>query len=146
MTQLSLHFSAEELTASESADRLGINNTPPISIVSTLIDTAQQMERVRDVLGQLPIHVNSGYRSVELNRAIGGVPTSAHCRGYAVDFVCPQYGTPLAVATSIASSGIRFDQLILEYGWVHISFDPQMRGQILTKKSAAAPYENGLHG
>lgn len=144
MTMLSPHFSAEEMTASESADRLGIDNTVPQALLPHLCLTAQGMEGVREVLGG-PIHVNSGYRSPALNKAIGGVDTSAHTLAYAVDFICPQFGTTYEVAKAIKASHIKFDQLILEYGWVHISFDPRMRGEVLTKKSASSPYQTGLH-
>lgn len=146
MAKLSEHFSLEELTASESAARLGIDNTPSPEQIDHLRVSASGMERVRNRLGSHSIHINSGFRSVGLNNAIGGVPTSAHCDGWGIDFICPGYGSNLAVATALASSGMAFDQLILEYGWVHISFDPRLRGEVLTKKSAASPYEHGLHG
>lgn len=144
MTYLSEHFSLDEMMASESASRLGIDNSPPVGVIGNLRSTAILLEPVRKLLGAA-MHINSGYRSPELNKAIGGVPTSAHCKGWAVDFICPSFGSTYKVAEAIASSGIKFDQLILEYEWVHISFDPQMRGEVLTKKSAAATYQHGLH-
>lgn len=144
--QLSVHFSLEELTASEYAARHGIDNTPPAAVVENLRKTATGMEKVRGILDALPIHVNSGYRCADLNRAIGGVPTSAHCDGWAVDFVCPRFGSTYLVACAIrdARPPLRFDQLILEYGWVHISFAPTMRGELLTIKGPGRPYERGL--
>lgn len=141
MTQLSQHFTLEELTATET----GLPNHPPEWEMDNLRRTAHAMEEVRVALGQNPVIVNSGYRSEAVNMADRGVPTSAHCLGYAVDFVCPEFGTPEDVALKIAGSGIKFDQLIREYGWVHISFDPRMRGQCLTKRSAEAPYEHGIN-
>lgn len=140
---LSPHFSLEEFTISITAENEGIDNTPSPAMLSTLRETAQQMERVRAALG-FPIVVTSAYRCTTLNRVVGGAPNSAHRTGHAVDFVCPKFGTTFDVATTIKASKIEFDQLILEYGWVHISFDPRLRGQCLTKKSATSPYRVGL--
>ncbi len=77
---LSPHFSLEELTISDYAARHGIDNAPPPAVFETLQRTAQKMETVRRVLGY-PIHVTSGFRCAELNKAIGGVPISAHLTG-----------------------------------------------------------------
>jgi putative chitinase len=54
--------------------------------------------------------------------------------GYAADFVCPDFGTPLEVARAIARSGLTFDQVIQEGAWVHLSFDPLARRERLTAK------------
>lgn len=138
---LSAHFSLEELTTTQVR---GVDNTPNGGHLHNLSKTAEAMEDVRTVLSRFPIHVTSGYRSPELNKKVGGSPTSAHCMGWAVDFVCPKFGSCYHVCKAIVEAGIRFDQLILEYGWVHISFDPRMRGEVMTKKSAKAPYVKGL--
>lgn len=132
MTNLSEHFTLEELTASEAAERLSIDNTPSDNIKKILKETAANMELVREVLGEEPIHINSGYRSPTLNRFIGGSSTSAHKTGYAVDFKCPGFGTPEQITRCIQLSGIKYDQLIYEGSWVHISFAPEMRQQTLT--------------
>ncbi|SFK41256.1 D-Ala-D-Ala carboxypeptidase family metallohydrolase [Caulobacter sp. UNC279MFTsu5.1] len=133
MTQLSEHFSLAELTVSENARRLGLSNTPPPDILKRLTTTAEHMERVRALLLGQAIHVSSAYRSPAVNRAAGGAKASAHMSGWAVDFTCPDFGPPLLVARRIALSGLAFDQLIHEFGrWVHISFDPDNRGQVLT--------------
>ncbi|WVR18096.1 endolysin [Burkholderia phage Bm1] len=115
---LTPHFTLEEMTKTST----GIDNTPTPGIVATLTHTANQMEGIRSVLGDLPIIVNSGYRSPAVNRAVGGVPTSQHQSGQAVDFVCPKFGTPEAIARKIIASGFVFDQIIMEGTWVHISF------------------------
>src|SRR5699024_60430 len=105
--------------------------------------TAQCMERVRILLGNEPIHVDSWFRSSALNIAVGGVSNSAHRLGYAVDFVCPTYGAPLIIAQRLVTTQLKFDQLIYEYGrWVHVSFDPQMRGEVLTAMPSG--YTSGL--
>lgn len=122
MTQLSKYFALSELTVSETAARRGLKNVPFGKQLENLKQTAQRMDAIREGLGK-PIIVTSGYRSPEVNAAIGGSKTSAHCHGLAVDFTCPGYGSPLAVAKAILASGIEFDQLIHEFGaWVHIGF------------------------
>lgn len=149
-TALSEHFSLEELTTTKT----GLPNVPSAAIIERLKHTAAGMEQVRALLGK-PIVVNSGYRSPEVNAAVGGSHTSDHMNGDACDFVCPDYGSPLEVADEILSYGIKFDQLIREGGtlvngkitggWVHISFGPRMRQQPLTKRSKDAPYESGIN-
>ena len=136
------HFSLNELTASQEATRHGINNKPSEKVVENLRMLATLLEQVRTLLGDRSIHISSGYRSLALNRHIGSNDTSAHVRGYAADFTCPSFGTPLEVAKKIAGSNLKFDQLILEGVsqskpegvWVHISCDPKNRRQLLTAR------------
>ena len=131
-TYLSPHFSLEELTASQAAARLGLKNIPTGAILANLTRTADLMEKVREALGARTITVSSGYRSPRVNEAVGGSPTSAHVFGYAVDFNCHGFGTPLEVAKHLERT-LNYDQLIHEYGsWVHISFDPKRRNMELT--------------
>lgn len=132
MTKLSAHFTLEEMTVSQEAARRGLDNTPEGQALANLRKTANAMELVRAYLTH-PILVSSGYRSPEVNRAVGGSKTSAHVQGYAVDFTSPGFGTPLQICRSIERSPLQFDQLIHEFGrWVHISFDPKNRRQVLT--------------
>jgi hypothetical protein len=136
------HFSLVELTASQEATRHGINNKPSEKVVENLRMLAALLEQVRELLGGNSIRISSGYRSLALNRHIGSNDTSAHVRGYAADFTCPSFGTPIEVAKKIAGSNLKFDQLILEGVskskpegvWVHISCDPDNRRQLLTAK------------
>jgi hypothetical protein len=129
--QLTPHFNLDELTVSQTAARRGIDNDPPDAVVERLRKTCAGLEQVRALLGH-PIFISSGYRSPELNAAIGGSDRSAHTQGWAADFICPAYGTPPDIVREIAGSGIKFDQLIEEFGrWVHISFDPRGRQQVL---------------
>lgn len=131
--RLSEHFTLSELTVSANAERLGLSNAPPPDIIARLKTVAGQLERVRELVGGHPIRITSGYRSAAVNTAAGGAKASAHLEGWAVDFVCPGFGTPLQVAERIARSALTFDQLIHEHGvWVHLSFDPRRRGQLLT--------------
>lgn len=129
--KLSDHFTLEELTFSQTAGRKNIDNKPSLEKVAHLTRLAYCMEQVRALLGG-PIRITSGYRSPALNAAIGGSKTSAHMNGYAADFVCPSFGSPLEIALTIAASSIKFDQCIQEGTWVHISFDPAMRREVLT--------------
>jgi putative chitinase len=127
------NFSLEELTFSQTATRLGINNKPSPIVMFNLKETATQLERVRAFLNA-PINISSGYRSPTLNRAIGGSATSAHCLGFAVDFTARKFGDVTKVVNAIKNSGIKYDQLIHEGTWVHISFAPAMRQQTLLAK------------
>lgn len=128
---LSPHFTLAELTVSETAARRGMDNDPPPEVIERLKHTALGLEAVRIRLGT-PIIVSSGYRSPELNVAVGGSKNSDHTRGDAADFICPGFGAPSTIVSVLKDSGIQFDQLIEEFGrWVHISFGPRMRGQVL---------------
>lgn len=133
---LSLHFTLEELTASDIALRRGINNTAPAALIPNALILAHGLERVRGILGY-PMHSSSGYRCPALNIAAGGSDDSDHMKFLADDFICPQFGTPTRVAEAIARSAneIKFKQLIYEGTWVHISFPEDgtpARKEILT--------------
>ncbi len=139
-TWLSAHFALEELAGTLHR---GIDNRPPPEVVATLRETASRMEAVRGLLGDRVVSVSSGYRSPRLNRAVGGARRSAHLTGHAVDFNCHGYGPPLAVCRAIAGSDVAFDQLIEEGTWVHISFAPRMRREVLTRRPEGG-YSPGL--
>lgn len=129
--QLSPHFSLEELTFSDTAQRLGIDNTPAEGVRANLQIAANGMELVRELLGE-PIRVNSGYRCAALNRAIGGAKASAHLDGLAVDFTCAAYGPPIAIVKALQTGNVPFDRAIFEGSWVHISFAPALRRLVMT--------------
>ena len=137
MTQITDHFSWEEVTQSSTASREGIDNTLPEELKEAVYKTAVGMEKVRAFLGK-PISIDSWYRSLNLNSAIGSKPTSQHTKGEAVDFICPAFGTPAEICKLIVANQdlIRFDQLILEHTWVHISWNSvpgsKQRGQVLS--------------
>jgi uncharacterized protein YcbK (DUF882 family) len=131
MTRLTTNFSLEEMIHSDTAVRKGIDNTPPADVLTTLTHTAQEMEKVRAML-IAPISVSSGYRCPELNKLVGGQPSSQHCKGEAVDFTAPIFGPPAQVMRKLAESSIKYDQIILEFDrWVHISFTATPRRQAL---------------
>jgi hypothetical protein len=139
-TRLTAHFALEELACTQHRE---IDNRPPPEVVATLRTTAARMEEVRRLLGDRVISVSSGYRCPDLNRIVGGARTSAHLTGHAVDFNCFGFGRPLDVCRAIIPSSLGFDQLIEEGSWCHLSFDPRMRRQVLTKR-AGGGYELGL--
>lgn len=142
---LSPHFSLAELTHSDIAARRGIPNDPPADVMEHLKTLAAGLEQVRALLG-VPMVINSGYRSPDLNRAVGGSAMSAHCDGWASDFIAPAFGTPQDVAKAIRDSSLSFDQVIFEGTWVHISFAPRMRRQVLTARFNGGPatYTEGI--
>lgn len=126
MTQLTAHFSLEELTRTEVRQH---SNTPPPELLPELVDTAAMMERIRaalsaDIGDDVRITVTSGYRSQAVNAAVGGSAHSDHLLGLAVDFRAPDYGTPYQVARFLAGKADALDigQVIHEFGrWVHVS-------------------------
>lgn len=130
MTKLTEHFTLEEFTRSSMADQIGDANRPNPTHLLNIRKLAEGMEEVRALFGK-PIRITSGYRNPRVNRAVGGVPTSAHALGHAADFTVDGF-TPLEVAKRIRDSGIKFDQLILEgsRGIVHLSMDPRLRQEV----------------
>lgn len=156
---LSQHFTLAELTASDLAARLGIDNTPDVATVERLRGTAARMEAVRAIL-RVPIVITSGYRSEALERALckGAFRVwcqkyrmeeneaswrlyfdrKAHPKGRAVDFRAPRFGTPIEICRELAryADELGFDQLIHEFGaWVHIGWAPDTarpRKELLT--------------
>ena len=118
--KLSPNFTLAELTHSETAERLGLDNTPDEKVKANLVRLARILEEVRRVLGR-PIMVNSAYRSPAVNKAIGSKPTSQHCIGCAADIRVPGL-TPNDIVKEIIKTNIEYDQLIREFdSWVHIS-------------------------
>lgn len=138
VTRLSDNFTLSEALASRTAAKRGIDNTPDHYQMLNLYNTAKCMERVRALCGNRPVSVSSWFRCKELNKVIGSNPRSQHTQGEAVDFNIFSFGSPRKICEAIVAHKelIRFDQLILENGWVHISFesDPskKQRGQVLT--------------
>ena len=142
--QLSPNFSLSQLVYSETAEKNGIDNTPPPEIVNNLKRLAAGLESVRALLGA-PLEISSGYRCAALNEAVGGSGGSQHLQGLAVDFCCPGFGTPLEIAREIQRSELEFDQCILEYGrWVHLSFSDAPRRRLLTIYDEHKGYLAGL--
>lgn len=146
---LTEHFSWKEVVHSDTAIAHGIDNTPPDILELVLEHTADCMERVRAALNNNPIDVSSWYRSLQVNPLVGSNNlTSQHPRGEAVDFTCSTFGTPFAICKQLIALHelIRFDQLILEHSWVHISFTlsgTKPRNQVLSLLETGG-YAQGL--
>lgn len=124
MSDLSLHFTWEEAARSQTATKRGIDNSLPSGLRVNVQRVADEMERVRKLLGDMPLKINSWYRCPELNKAIGGSPKSAHMKGLAVDFE-PLHMTNAEAFKLIAHSDVDFDQLIHERtrsgaDWIHL--------------------------
>ncbi len=132
------NFTLEELVRSATASRLSIPNTPSPSVLGNLTQLCERiLQPLRDAYGK-PIVVNSGYRSPELNKAIGGAKNSQHMGGQAADIKGMQPNGSLAqenrrLFNLIRQLNLPFDQLIDEknYSWIHVSFAESPRGQVL---------------
>lgn len=144
--QLTEHFKLEEFTRSTIASRLKIDNRVPDELMANVKLTAIKLELIRKALGR-PIVITSGYRCPKLNARVGGVSTSAHTKGLAVDFHS-SYGTPKQICQRLIDAGVQFDKLIQEHNqWVHIGFSPSNNRQIVltaVKQGGKTVYVNGL--
>lgn len=143
--KLTEHFTLEELTASETAERNGWDNIPNEQEVANLKRLAGLLEQVKEVLAGKPIMISSGLRTKKVNDAVGSKDSSQHRIGCAADFKVPGM-TPDEVVKAIVASGIGYDQVIREFDrWTHISipnsinFSP--RGQaLIIDKAGTRPY------
>ena len=133
--KLSKNFALSEITHSNTAKRLGIDNEPTethLQNMQHLVDNL--LQPLRDAVG--PIRISSGYRNPALNRAIGGSRSSQHCKGEALDIQFWQNGKMMneLIYEWILDSGIEFDQMINEFDftWIHISLKKKgSRNQVL---------------
>lgn len=139
--KISEHLDLSELIRSESAKRRGIANMPTEAHIANLKLLAEKVfEPIRNNF-RCPIHISSGYRSAELNKAVGGAATSQHSSGEAIDI--DMDGSPNGVTNKMVFDYIKkyleFDQLIWEFGsaenpdWVHVSYEStgKQRKQVL---------------
>ena len=154
--QLSKHLSLAEVTRSDSAKRNGISNEPTAEHLENFKLLAEKVfEPIREHF-KVPIHISSGYRSLALNKKIGGSLTSQHCSGEAIDI--DMDGSASGVTNKqvfdFIKQHLNFDQLIWEFGtasnpdWVHVSYEStgKQRKQVLRAikqggKTAYAPYK-----
>ena len=154
--KLSEHLDLSEVTRSESAKRKGISNMPTEAHIANFKLLAEKIFEPIRTHFRCPIIISSGYRSVELNRAINGSLSSQHCQGEAIDI--DMDGTPNGVTNRMVfdyiKDNLEFDQLIYEFGdsnnpdWVHVSYEStgKQRKQILKAirvngKTTYAPYK-----
>jgi hypothetical protein len=155
--RLTNNFTLEELTKSETALRQNIDNTPTVDVVENLTRLAEKvLQPVREHYAK-GVKVNSGFRSMAVNAAVGGVQgakPSDHTRGMAADIEIP--GVPNAELAQWIEANLEYTQLILEFytqgipdsGWVHVSYDPaNLKKQSLTavKQDGKTVYLPGLH-
>ena len=120
------HFSLSEVEHSETAKRLGIDNSVPDGLISNVKRMCERLEQVRELFGQ-PIMISSFYRCPELNTKVGGSKTSAHMDGRACDFNVKWFNAENAFE-KIKNSSIVIDQLIVESNskgssWVHFGIE-----------------------
>jgi len=152
--KLSENFTMAEFIKSDTANRLGIDNTPEgehLEAAKALFENVVQ--KVRDHFG--PTVINSGYRCPELNEAVRGSKTSQHCHGEAADIEVP--GVANGDLAQWIVDNLEFDQVILEFytpgepssGWVHVTYkkDGSNRNKALTaaKIDGKTVYSNGIN-
>lgn len=145
------NFTIAEMVQSNTADKLKISNNPSANVRVHLTETITLLECIRAEweeycerysLGTPAIRISSGYRSPELNKAVGGVRNSAHVEGYAADLQ-PVNGKQdefeKFFATEFSHMGYAYDQIIIEKSktsrWVHVGYkraDGKQRRQCFT--------------
>lgn len=148
---LSKNLTLKEATKSQTAVRKGINNQPGDKELKALELIAKEVfQPVREYIGK-PLAVTSGYRSPELNVAIGGSSTSQHCKGEALDIDGDPFGVSNRAIFNYIMVNLDYDQLIWEFGnddspaWVHVSYKEEgNRNEILkaSRKGGRVIYEH----
>lgn len=137
--KISKNFTWSEFTKSDTAYRLHINNAITTwEVRDNIIALVENiLQPLRDAWGG-PLFINSGYRCLELNMAVGGVPTSQHVVGQACDVGVTD---PYALAKLAKRMNLEFDQMIVYASFVHFSYrrDGYNRGQILYNKKWKGP-------
>ncbi|CAB4130735.1 Peptidase M15A, C-terminal [uncultured Caudovirales phage] len=140
--QLSEHFTLDEATHSDTAIRQGIDNQPSTVQLENMKVAAASLEKVRALTGAL--NINSWLRLPAVNVAVGGSKVSSHMDGWAIDVSSSKH-TPYELCKMVKESGLKFDQMIHEFGrWMHISFAPEMRQQELTIFKPEGKYKAGI--
>ena len=127
-TPVTMHFTIEELYASQTAKVKGINNKPSVQQMINLVYLAAfVLEPLREAMNE-PIKIGSGFRSKELNKAVGGVQNSQHMKGQAADLCIDGDRKKGRKWFEYIRDNLPFDQLIWEKNpktgseWVHVSF------------------------
>ena len=128
MSKISKHVSMREGVYSNTAMRLGLNNTPSDDHLENMGLLCQKVfEPLREFVGG-PIKINSFYRGPELNKAIGGSSKSQHCKGQAIDIDDTFGHMSNAEMFNWIKANLDYDQMIWEFGtdenpnWVHVSY------------------------
>jgi uncharacterized protein YcbK (DUF882 family) len=142
---LSTNFTLDELIASQTAARKGLDNTPNATEVANLVRVAALLEEVRALLNK-PILINSGFRSKAVNDAVGSRDTSQHRIGCAADIRVPGM-TPKEVVEACIKANIGYDQIIEEFdSWTHISVPdspsrPPRRQALIIDRQGTRPFK-----
>jgi len=125
--QVTMHFTVDELCASATAKAKCINNKPDIQQTINLVYLAAYvLEPLRIAMGE-PIKISSGFRCQALNKAVGGVANSQHCKGQAADLCIDGDLKKGRKWFDYIKQHLPFDQLIWEHDrngvyWVHVSY------------------------
>jgi len=131
------YFTLAEMLESQTARRLKIVEQfePPADIVANLEELCKYiLDPLREAAG--PLKISSGYRCPKVNKLVKGAGSSQHIKGQAAD-LHPVEMTHKALFELILKLNLPFDQMIWEYGtmqepaWVHISYGPLQRRQVL---------------
>jgi len=127
-TPVTMHFTIEEMYASDTAKRLGIDNKPTTQKMINLVYLcAHVLEPLRVAMNE-PIKIGSGYRCEKLNKAVGGVYNSQHLKGQAADLCIDGDLKKGKRWFNYIKDHLPFDQLIWEHNpktgsyWVHVSY------------------------
>ncbi len=144
--QLTEHFTLAELTISQTAARLGIDNSPDTDALENLRALCTEILEPIRVHFEVAVLVSSGYRGPEVNEAVGGSKRSQHMIGQAVDFTVNTYSVDEMFEWLLSASNLDFDQLIHEFGqWIHVSYraDGRNRGMAMraTRAGGKVRYE-----
>ena len=139
-TPVTMHFTIEEMYASDTAKRLGINNKPNMQQMINLVYLcAYVLEPLRVAMGE-PIKIGSGFRCEKLNKAVGGVYNSQHLKGQAADLCIDGDIQKGRKWFEWIKAHCEFDQIIFEHNsagsyWVHVSYraDGQNRKQVINE-------------
>ena len=125
--KLTPHFTLDEMVKSQTALRLGLDNTPDPDEMESLLALCENVLAPVRIHWAKPVVINSGFRSLRVNRAIGSRDSSQHAKGEAADIEIP--GIDNLVLYYWIAEELDFDQLILEFyngepssGWVHVSY------------------------
>ena len=134
LLKLSENFYLKEFVISQVAERHGYRNEPNEKQIENLkLLCMNVLQPLREIIG-VPIFINSGFRSFDVNAAVGGKFNSQHLEGKAADFIIPSMN--LVDVFNIILQKLSFDQLIYEFGkWIHISWNSDKnRNEVLLSK------------
>ncbi|RJQ63182.1 MAG: peptidase M15A [Stygiobacter sp.] len=143
-TKLSASFNLDEFIVSQVAERHGYRNEPNEKQTENMrLLCVNVLQPLREIIN-VPIFINSGFRSFDVNAAVGGKFNSQHREGKAADFIVPSMN--LADVFNIVLQKLSFDQLIYEFGkWIHVSWNRELnRKDVMISKTVYGKtvYEN----